>query len=359
MGTDFLTAKFKDDELRKKYKNYFVPAAKILVGDTGENLVENCKVQIESIRVSLNLEDAASASFTITNFYDPEKHCINSKVKKSLALGTIVKIKLGYESEYEDVFHGFIYESMVQFGDMPSMQITAMDVKRLMLDNYRENYAWQSKKHDGIFREIMKDYEKLKLKLNADGTETELKNPLVQKGSDLQMVKQLCKMTNKKFVVCGGSAYFTEKDEKKPITTLQWGRDLISFSQSASYVDTNIEVWGNIRGNPKKEVEKRTVRSSSGIKRVRQNSTTKIITMTDIDSKNELKVRADEEEESTKERIQSGSASCVGIPVLVPGRYVEIKGLDSDINGEYYLKSVNHSFGSDGFTTDFTLGGKK
>lgn len=360
MGTDFLTVKYKDNELRRKYKNFFVPAAKVLIGDNRDNLSEKYQVQVESIQISLNLEDAASASFTVTNIYDLKSHSIKSSVKKALSLGNIVKIKLGYDSELETVFQGFIYERSVQFSDIPSMQVTAMDVKRLMIDNYRENYTWDKTKHSEIFQEIMKDYEKMKLKVQVDNTTTVIeKNSIVQKGNDLQMVKKLCKAANRKFIVCGGKAYFTEKNEKEPMTPLLWGQDLISFSQRASYVDVNIEVWGNKKGESEKKVEKRSVTSSTDMKRVRQKSTTNVIVMPDVDSLDELKNRADEAEESMKERIQSGSGSCVGIPVMIPGRYIEIKGLDDDINGKYYLKSVSHNFGGDGYTTEFTLGGRK
>ncbi len=359
MATDFLTAQFEQDELRKRYKNYFVPSAKVLIGDSGEDLAEKYQVKIENIRVSLNLKDAASATFRVINVYDIKSRSLDSSVKAALSLGTVIKISMGYESDREEVFCGFIYETSVQFEDMPSMQITAMDVKRLMIDNYRESYVWSETKYSEIFKNIMKDYEKLKLKLEVDDTEVQLANPMIQKGNDLAMVRQLCKLANRKFIVCGGGAYFTKKNTQEAITTLLWGQELISFQQSVSYVDAVIEVWGNLKGSAEKSVERRNVTSEGSMNHVRQKGTTNIITLTDIGTVDELKTRADHEEETLKERIQSGSGSCVGTPMLIPGRYVEIKGLESDINGKYYLKSVNHSFGSDGFVTDFSIGGKE
>lgn len=358
MGKDLLKAVFKEDELRKKYKNYFVPAGKVLIGESEKNLADVCGVQVESIRVSLNLTDAASATVTLTDIYDLEKHSIKAEVKSKLKLGGTVKIELGYESEYEDVFHGFIYEISMQFGDIPSMQVTAMDVKRLMSDNCREHYAWQEKTCSAIFKKLMETYSAMKLKVEADATAETLESPLVQKGSDLWMVKQLCKIGNRKFVVCGENACFVEKDEgKDQITTLHWGSELLGFSQNACYVNTDIEVWGNLKGSTKKEKVSRTVKSPN-IEGTANYKTTSIISMTDIDDKKELDARADEESDSQKERMQAGSGSCIGLPVLIPGRYLGIAGLDGDINGSYYIKSVNHSFGTDGFTTEFTLGGK-
>lgn len=359
MGTDFLTAKFDQSSLREKYKNYFTPVAKILVGDSDDDLVSKYKVQIDSIQVALHGNEASSATFTVVNVYNMQNHCFDAKIKTALCLGTVVKIELGYESEREDIFHGFIYESAIQFGDIPSMQITAMDVRRLMLDNDRENYAWEQTKHSQIFDKIMEDYGKLKLSVSSDATEAELSKPMVQRGNDLAMVKRLCKASDRRFLVCGGNAYFSKQDSDDPITTLSWGRELLSFSPTPCYVDTVIEVRGNLKGSDEMQVEKRTVKSDKTMKSARQTSSSKIVTLTDIDSLEELKARADREEKILKEKARSGNGSCIGMPVLMPGRYVEIEGLDTDVDGTYYLSSVTHSFGSDGFNSEFTLGEKQ
>ncbi len=361
MGTDFFTAQFKEDELRKKYQNYFAPAAKVWIGSRGseENLAQIAGVQIENIRISLNLTDAASASVTLTDIYDLQSRCVKSDLTKRLTMGKLIKIELGYGSELEDIFYGFVYEISTQFGDIPSVQITAMDVKRLMMDNYREFYSWEEKKYSEIFKEIMQEYSSLVSEISTDTGAEEQKSGLIQRGSDLQMVKRLCMLANKRFIVWGGKAKFTEKDEKKPITELSWSKELISFSQSRSYINTKIQVWGNLKGSSEKNVQERTVSSLSSGESGGQKITTSIISLTDIKNIKELETRADEEEEFLKERIQTASGSCVGIPVLIPGRYVTVNGLDDSINGEYYLKSVSHSFGTDGFTTDLTFGGKK
>lgn len=356
MKKDLMTAEYKEGELRKNYENYFVPAVKILVGSKERDLASHYKVQIEQIQVSLNLREAASASFTVTNIYNLKSRSINQTVKNTLKPGTFVKVKLGYGSDLEDVFHGFIYESAVQFGDMPSLQITALDVRRLMSDNQRENYAWQKNSYAKIFQAIMKNYEKLKLSLQVEDTEEWSSKTVIQRGNDLEMVYKLCQAADKRFIVFGDRAYFMGKEETKPITTLLWGQELLSFSQTPIYMDTEIEVRGNLRGSNEVKVEKRTVTAKDSICKVCQKSTKVVITMTDIESVKELENRADKEEKSLKQRIKSGKGSCVGIPVLIPGRYVRIKGLDADADGLYYLESVSHSFGSDGFTTDFTLG---
>ncbi len=357
METDLMTAVFSDDELRKKYKNYSVPAAKIWVGKPAEDLTAACHAQIENIRISMNLKDAASVSFTVANIYDLKSHSFHSGVREALCLGNILKAAIGYESELETLFCGFIYETAIQFGEIPTMHVTAVDVRRLMYDNYRKNYEWQAPTHSKLFEQILSHYEKLGLTLTVDDTTAELTSPLLQNGNDLKMVTQLCRAANRRFIVCGGRAYFTEKSEDSPVTTLRFGQNLLSFSQQYGYTDTEITVRGTLKQGAQQTIETRTYRSSE--KSVLSDKTARIVTLPDISSTEELSARAEREKEALKEEKQSARGSCVGIPVLVPGRYLKIEGLEETINGDYYITSAEHSFGSDGYTTDFTLGGKR
>ena len=47
----------------------------------------------------------------------------------------------------------------------------------------------------------------------------------------------------------------------------------------------------------------------------------------------------------------------MGLPELVPGRFITLGGLDKDLNNDYYIKEVQHDFGSDGFSTRMEIGG--
>lgn len=365
MGTDVFTAVYKTDELRKKYQNYLAPAAKIWIG--GNELPAD--VRVENIRVSLNLSDAASASFTVTDIYDEKSRGIRKAITALFAVGNTVKIALGYGSELEQVFFGFIYETGVRFGDVVSMEVTAMDVERLMMDNYRER-TWKGSGYGKIFEAIMADYKSLVSDVSADsepgGTDSGQKKEellLRQKGSDLAMVRSLCRLANKEFMVFGDAAKFTAKKESSPIMTLLWARELISFSQGSSFVNVGIVVRGNIKGESKMIEETRDVSGISSDMPIGKIKTANVITLTDISSADELKTRADKEEETLLEKARTASGICVGMPVLIPGRYVEVQAFenrnDGSIDGSYYLKSVTHSFGSDGFTTELTFGREK
>ena len=57
--------------------------------------------------------------------------------------------------------------------------------------------------------------------------------------------------------------------------------------------------------------------------------------------------------------LVSGSGQCIGIPELIPGRYLEIEGADKNANGTYFLSKVRHRFTDDGYTTEFEFKGAK
>ena len=54
-----------------------------------------------------------------------------------------------------------------------------------------------------------------------------------------------------------------------------------------------------------------------------------------------------------------GEGRCVGIPELIPGRYINIKGMDDMTVGSYYMDSVTHTFSREGYYTDFTVKGAR
>ena len=55
----------------------------------------------------------------------------------------------------------------------------------------------------------------------------------------------------------------------------------------------------------------------------------------------------------------SGRGSCIGLPELVPGRYLKIDGMDKHTNGLYFISRVVHRYSEQGFTTDFELKGAR
>ena len=67
-----------------------------------------------------------------------------------------------------------------------------------------------------------------------------------------------------------------------------------------------------------------------------------------ISSKEEAEARVNSLMEQMSYRLGSLEADCVGIPDLVPGRFIEISGMGTPVDNQFYLTSVIHDFTSDG-----------
>lgn len=55
------------------------------------------------------------------------------------------------------------------------------------------------------------------------------------------------------------------------------------------------------------------------------------------------------------EGLYEGAGSCIGIPDLVAGSYVAIRGVGRRFSGTYRVRKVTHRLGSSGFVTDFSI----
>lgn len=355
-----MTGSYRYSELIKKYQNFFTPAFKIKIN--GKDIAANFKFRAENISVTLSLDSPSSVSFDVVNVYDLEKRNYISNVANTLKLGNQLSIELGYGSSLTGVFIGYIHEVRAEFHDIPILRITALDVRRLMMDFSVVHMSHQVKSVSQAFKLVMGKYSKLcKIPAtNIDDTENNIKE-VVQNGNDFDFImRKLCKDGDREFFVLNGEAYFRKsKKTTTPITTLEWGNSLMSFSKNALYRDISFKIIG-YDGLEKNLVVgqaiSKTDKSMSMALGKHQSKTMKAPYANDM---KKVKTIATQEADEAKERSQQGSGSCIGLPIIVPGRYVKVAKLAKEIDGEYYIKQVQHSFGTDGFSTNFEIGGWK
>ena len=55
----------------------------------------------------------------------------------------------------------------------------------------------------------------------------------------------------------------------------------------------------------------------------------------------------------------TGGGACIGIPELIPGRYISIDGGDKKTNGRYFITKVKHIFENETYRTEFEIKGAK
>ena len=355
---DLMQGSSSYEALSKKYDNFMVPAYKINV--RGKDLVSSLGLAIESLSISLSLDAANTCSFSIANAYDRKSSNFSADIKSQLKLGTVITVDIGYGSNTTMVFKGYVSELSYEFQDEPVISVSAMDVRRLMMDGESRMLIHSVESYSAAFSEVMQRYQKICSDLVIDETEKNLPN-VTQKTSDFDFVmKELAIKGDREFFVLADKAYFrTPYKVQDPMTTIEWGRGLIAFSRNAMYHNTAIKVVGFDELNKDVLVGEVNSKSDDDQEDVISEPPTVLVTQPDARELSQVNQRAESESKKKKEKTQGGSGTCIGLPEVVPGRFIELKKLDSDLDNKYYIRSVSHSLGGDGFSTRFTIGGWK
>lgn len=343
--------------LVSKYGHFRTPAAKLKVD--GTELGNKLEVGVERISATLSLDAASAVTFDVVNAYDLKSSGFRGAVKSKLSLGAKVSLELGYGSDLTEVFQGYISGVSASFQDAPVLSITAMDVRRLMMEGTRRDEIHVVTSYSAAFQAVMERYSSLCPNLEVDDTDADEITQIAQKVSDYEFVtNNLATKGKREFFVLADKVYFREKGKSKsPITTLKWGEGLTSFSRNSLYQNIKITVIGFDPENKQAVKAEATETAEETQKTVGSGANETVIQDADAKEVEKARKRAEKEAEERKRKAQTGSAACVGLPVLVPGRFIKVDGLDSDLNKTYYIQEVRHEFGSDGFNTSFEIGG--
>ena len=352
---DLMSDSTNYDLLVKKYGNFMVPSVKINVN--GIDIMNLLRASVSQVNVDLSLSEASSVSFTVENAYQLTTRSFSEEIKTVLCLGSVVTVELGYGSARRKVFKGFISEISMEYSDAPSMQITALDVVRLLMMNREQNHRYEQKTYAAIVKSVMQKYCNVCNDFSKVETSADNLIGVTQNESDFEFLQELAARANKEFFVFAGAVYFrTPQKPDREIMTLEWGKSLFSFQLRESYCFEKIIVQGlNAQKQVKVEATE-TVKSENSLP-ILLTPLTIVSQYTDIVEEAQAKKKAASLKREKENELKSGSGSCIGLPELVPGRFISISGLNGSKKENFYIKSVKHSFGESGFTTNFIIGG--
>lgn len=353
---DLMKDKHTFDELNKQYGGFMVPAFKVKVD--GTELKTSMKIGVTNVDVTLALKSSSSASFTLTNVYDFKSQSFTSEIKSKLKLGAIITVELGYASSLTEVFYGFIHDITWEYGDSISVNVTALDLRRLMMGNKRKDYTYGKQNYSDIVKEILDSYKKLYKELDIDATTDKLQG-IKQNSSDFDFIMNVaCPNTKREFFCLGSTVYFRNPNEvTDPIIKLERGKGLLSFHKSTSYFNKLIRVYGHDDDKKQRIMVEKEAKSDTKMNTLVTPPAALEHQRPNISTQQEATDFVESQIAKELAKTRSGGGSCLGIPELVPGRYIEIDNLDSSINQKYYLNQVKHTFNEGGFITTFEIGG--
>lgn len=356
---DLMKGNYTYSQLIKKYNNFLVPAIKIKI--KGKDVLASGFIAVDNIAITLSLKQANVVRFNIINAYQIDKRCFNKDIKSTFALGSVFTVELGYGSSLIPVFKGFVETVQYELKEIPELTITGADVRRLMMNTVKKNYPYVVQNYFNAFTELMQTYKKICNSFVIDKTQDKLVQ-VIQNCSDFDFVtKNLCEKANREFFVIADKAYFLEKMKySAPIISLGIGNGLISFSRKLKYLHEELKVIGVDTDNKERIEVSKEIKAYDKQDCVLSKAPVTIEVSSVINELNEANLKLDFLERQRLEKAQRGSGSCIGLPELIPGRYIKIEKFDEDADDIYYIQQIQHSFSiGDGFSTQFEIGGYK
>lgn len=358
---DLMCSTYEYEKLKKTYKNFFAPTAKFTIGKT--DIMQMKKIHILSIEAVLSIREAGSVRVVVGNCYDFKNGAFIREIKELLVLGKEVELSLGYASHVQNIFKGFLAATgMVLDGeDGIFLEITALDVRRLMMtDNFHIREHKITNYSDAV-RDIMKRYQKL-CKVKIEDTDENLKEGLVyQNSSDYDfIVREMIGSgrVDREFFVIADTAYFRKpRSVSAPVLTLGIGRGLTRFARFAEYESQEIQVAGFDHAAGKPVLGKAAVKAADSMVDVLGSPGVRMITDPECGSSTQAEKRAKALASRLLAKRQKAQASSIGLPELIPGRFVRLDRVDSTMNQNYYITKVSHTYDQEGFRTDFWIEG--
>ncbi|MDR3363782.1 MAG: hypothetical protein LBS91_02350 [Clostridiales Family XIII bacterium] len=322
-----------------------------------------------SVDLSCGFE-ASIARFRIYNAYDRmNMNYTFESVKNQAILGVSVKILLGWSGALEPVFTGFVASVDFAFDpdEPPYIEITGMDAKGVMMASA---YAAQltARSYGAAVREILQRvaYEKMKVAEIIGGlyvSDTPDSKPAragasaetieMVSESDYEFIVKAAKKFNYEFFVDRGAVVFRKaRSIATPLATLSAQDGMISWhvNYSLTGMVEKIEVRSMNPGTGKiisaKGTYKETLSTAGKAKALVRGSRRVYIDPT-VFSQEQATARLDSLMTQMSYRLGSLECECIGIPDLVPGRFVQVN-VGSPGDNAFYITNVVHNFPSTG-----------
>ncbi|MBQ7564216.1 MAG: phage late control D family protein [Lachnospiraceae bacterium] len=373
-------ADFDFGDLKKVYEDFQFPVIQVEI--SGKDVTGDKEKSLFITRAEIEQTsgfEAGIATFSLVGAYDQDNRTFKIKDYEDFIYpGSPVIIYLGYAKQLREVFRGFI--ARVHFiipriivDQVPSIEITAMDAKGLMMAN-RHSKKLKATCYSDAVKEVLKgnafltqknngkDFTTLNISDTPDKQENQGKTgdfrvEMVEE-SDYEFIVKAAKKFNFEFFIVGETLYFIEaKKNKTPLMTLtpfsgmqsmDVGYDISGLVNSVEVRNINMEEGAYV-GNKKKAQTKLALGNKAKPLIEKQSF---VYLDPSVKSKQEAEHRASYLMESIDYRLGSVSAEFIGIPELTAGRFLTLDGFGKPLNNDFYLTRVRHILDGQSYRTE-------
>lgn len=357
--------------------DYYAPDFRIEV--EGRELEPQAIADILEVKVTLDLENLASCELSISN-WDPDELTFKYSDTETFDVGNRVQVEMGYAGQLRSMLRGQVSTLSPRFPESgsPTIGVTALDGMLRLRD--RQPQEGDVKRFENMadwrIAEIVAGRNGLRVQVTREG---EVHDQVVQKNQDdAQFLMERAKRIDFDCYVQtdpdsgDDTLYFVRPTDGRTagptrIYNLVWGQSLIEFSPtltlSRQVESVTVRGWSPAT----KSVISYTAEAAdlpgspgggtSGPAAAARSMPGKQQTVIDAPVTSEQEAR-DLARSLLAERAYefiTGNGKVIGLPDLRPGDNLEIGGLGRRFSGLYYVKKVDHTLGSSGFTTAFEV----
>lgn len=349
--------------LEKKYDNFGAPSIEVTVGSA--KLVTGKNLEISRVEVELTSGyEASGCCFELCCVYEMEKTDFSKSISK-IQIGEKVEIFIGYIRR-ESVFEGYINQIDYQYGiDLKKykIRVECMDAKGLLMKNRRLEFFTETSA-DAVVKKILSDspvsrYLSGKEVDMCPKEEVPLRSHMM---TDYELIVEQASKLGYEFFIIQGKAYFRKKQKVKstlmkltPLDGIIGARLILSGQQLVKQIEVRSideETGKQIKGTA--SVSGKFSQGSSG--NMMLGTSKQVFYEPGVKDAAEAKKRAEARAEAIAEQFGELECECVGIPELVPGRFISVDKLSSQANGKYYVRYVRHEIDTTGYRTYLKAG---
>jgi phage protein D len=355
-------------DLEAKYGGFAAPSFTVKIGGTK---LDGAKIPISSLSVDIDAgPGAGGCRFTIESQYDYERSKWEGELPGLVEVGKKIEIEVGYIKK-KQIFHGFIDDYTIEYdaSSAPRVTVSGIDAKGFLMSSAAVKYM-SEKDASAVVNSLLDScVQKSFASKKTVGSLPKFTAKLIQENqTDYAFLCYLAELFCVQFFVVNGEIIFKDvMSVTSPILTLTRGVGLLSFSKTLSLRRQigKVTVTGN--DTKAKAVSGSVKASSLGGSGSEASAKASGIGGAEITVHSEF-VRSQQECKQLAQAIfnvraqdfLSGGGRCVGIPELIPGRYIAIEGLDNRSSDKYYISKVTHEYGAaSGYYTTFQVKGAK
>ena len=353
--------------LAKKHDNFTAPGFEILVN--GKEMPPG-KYCIPGVEVEISATGTAGGcTFSIEGQYDFENQKWVNDAASLIKPGAKLSVKGGYVDRKE-LFFGYVDDYALEFArdGTPCIKVNGLDGLGYLMNMCQPFYAGEKQPKQIVESVLRKSQSAGYAKKVTVGQLSGFETPIIKEQMDdwkfLRMMAQ--RYGASLFAINGELIFDNVITRTSPILTLTVDKSILSFTRRVSLAHQvgKVEIIGRdvnqkaIQGSATKVTTggdgKTAAQWVSGLKDAVLRERSEYVR-----TQKECELMAQNRLNSIAMGFVSGEGACIGLPELIPGRYIKIDGGDELTNGTYFLTKVFHRFTKRSYITTFEVKGAK